>query len=106
MQLFVLYRSPRVPLQPLMAMLSRMLIYASTTDVPTMILGDFNDILSQPNCRIVNTMSNHGYSQLVTNPTTHQGVLIDHVYYNRHTSDIVHDTYYSDHNTIDCSVLS
>ena len=74
-----------------------------------MILGDFNeDILSQPNSRVVSLMSNHGYSQLVTSPTTDQGTLIDHVYYyNGPSSDITvetYNTYYSDHGTIFCSL--
>ena len=108
MQIFVLYRSPRVPLQALMTILTRMLMYASATNECTMILGDFNeDILRQPNSSIVSLMSNHGYSQLVTSPTTDQGTLIDHVYYNGLTSDIIVDmcdTYYSDHDTIYCSL--
>ena len=71
-------------------MLSRLLMYASASNMPTMILGDFNeDILSQPNSSIVSLMSNNGYSQLVMSPTTDQGTLIDHVYYNGPTSDII-----------------
>lgn len=43
-------------------------------------------------------MSNHGYKQLVTHPTTDKGTLIDHdiVYFNRPSSDIIveiHDTF-------------
>ena len=103
-----LYRSPSVSLQLLTVMLNRMLDYIATTDLPTLILGDFNDdILSHPNSSIVSLMSNHGFSQLVTSPTTAEGTLIDHVYYNRPTNDIIvegHDTYYSDHDTVYCSI--
>ena len=69
---------------------------------------DFNeDIVSRPNSNIVSLMSNNGFTQLVRNPTTAKGTLIDHVYYNRPTSDVVvevRDTYYSDHNTVYCSI--
>ena len=46
-------------------------------------------------------------TQLVTTPTTANGTLIDHVYYNQSTSDIimqVHDTYYSNHDIVYCSI--
>ena len=59
-------------------MLNRMLDYIATTDLPTLILGDFNDdILSHLNSSIVSLMSNHGFSQLVTSPTTTKVILAD-----------------------------
>ena len=104
-QIFVLYRSPNVPLQALLTTMSRVLIHASNTDMPTVILGDFNkDIVSQPNSSIVNLMSNRGYTQLVMSPTTAKGTLRDQ---NRPTNDIVvqvHYTYYSDHDAVYCSI--
>ena len=107
-QIFVLYRSPNVPLQSLLTTMYQIVMYASTSNIPTIILGDFNvDLLSQPNSSILTLMSNHGYTQLVTNPTTANGTLIDHIYYNRPTTDIivqVHDAYYSDHDTVYCSI--
>ena len=64
MQIFVLYRSPNVPMQSLLTTLSRVLVYASNANMPTMILGDFNvDILSQPNSSILSFMSSYGYTQ-------------------------------------------
>ena len=109
MHIVVLYRSPTVPLQALTTMLSTTLLpYVSTANVPTIILGDFNeDILSQPNSNIVSLMSNHGYTQLVTSPTTSKATLIDHIYYNGPASSTVvevHDTYYSDHDAVYCSI--
>ena len=72
-------------------------------------LGDFNDnVLEQLESPIVSLMSTHGYAQLVNSPTTAKGTLIDHVYYNNpNGSEIVevHDTYYSDHNTVYWSIL-
>ena len=108
MQIFVLYRSSNTRLQSLLTTLCRVLIYASEADIPTVILGDFNvDILSQPNSNIVRLMSDHGYTQLVTSPTTASGTLIDHVYYNQPNTGIivqVQDNYYSDHDTVYCSI--
>ena len=72
------------------------------------ILGDFNhDVLDQPESPIINLLSTHGYTQLVNSPTTAQGTLIDHVYSNLHDNNInveVRDTYYSDHDTVYCSI--
>ena len=78
------------------------------SNAPTLILGDFNDnLLDQPESPIVSLMSTHGYSQLVNSPTTAKGTLIDHIYYNKPNGNItveVHDTYYSDHDTVYCSI--
>ena len=108
LQVLLLYRSPSMPSQALIVMLSRILTHASTTNIPTIILGDFNEnLLDQPNMNIVSLMSNHGYKQLVRHPTRDKDTLIDHVYYNRPFSDVigeVHDTYYSNHDSICCSI--
>ena len=107
MQIVAVYRSPNVSLQALTTTILTVLNYLSTADMPTLILGDFNDnILGQSNSSVVSLMSSHGYTQLVTSPTTSRATLIDHVYYNRPTSNViveVHDTYYSDHDTVYCS---
>ena len=42
MQIIVLHRSPIVPLQTLTDMLSTLLDYVSTANMPTLILGDIN----------------------------------------------------------------
>ena len=107
-QIALLYRSPSVPLQTLITTLSTIINHVSIYRLPCIILGDFNeDILQQLNGRIVTFMSNHGYTQLVTLPTTARGTLIDHVYYNGSPGNItvqVQDTYYSDHDTVYCSI--
>lgn len=90
MQICVLYRSPNAPLQALLTTLSQVLLFASNAALPTVILGDFNvDILSQPNSNVVKLMLDHGYTQLVTHPTTSNCTLLDHVYYNQPSSDII-----------------
>ena len=81
----------------------------SLSTLPTIILGDFNeDLCDNTHSHILDIMSNNGYTQLVQSPTTDRGTLIDHVYYNRPSDDAVvqvHDTYYSDHDTVYCSVV-
>ena len=62
LQIALLYRSPSVPAQQLIVMLTRILNYTSESNVPTIILGDFNENLlylqSEP--PIVSLMSSHG----------------------------------------------
>ena len=79
------------------------------SDIPTLLMGDFNeDVLGKSDYRIRTLMSSLGYEQLVQSPTTDRGTLIDHIYYNRareHSVILdVCDTYYSDHDTICCSL--
>ena len=72
------------------------------------IFGDFSEnLIYRPNSRMLNLMSDHGFTQIVHSPTTCQGTLIDHVYYrNPSRSIMVHvkDTYYSDHDTVYCNI--
>ena len=109
LQIALLYRSPSVPMQQLIVTLTGVLNDVSMSNVPTVILGDFNvDLLDQPQSPIVSLMSTHGYSQLVNSPTTAKATLIDHVYYNKPNGNViveVHDTYYSDHDAVYCSIL-
>ena len=69
--------------------------------VPTIILGDFNDnLISDAMSRLVRFMCGHGYKQYVSRPTTDNGSIIDHIYFNRDDDNAiidVHDVYYSDH---------
>ena len=108
-QIALLYRSPSIPLQTLTHLLSRVLNRISTSSLPCVILGDFNeDILHHTDSRIMSFMSSHGYTQIVNSPTTNRGTLIDHIYCNAnlHSNTIVQvqDTYYSDHDTVYCSI--
>ena len=108
-QIALLYRSPSVPLQALTTLLSRVLNHVSLSSLPCILLGGFNeDILHQTNSTIVSFMSSHGYTQLVKSPTSARGTLIDHVYCNNSLPDKtivqVQDTYYSDHDTVYCSI--
>ena len=71
-------------------------------------MGDFNDdVFNRSDSTILNLMSTNGFKQLVSTPMTDRGTLIDHIYYNRSSDDIiieVCDTYYSDHDTVYCSI--
>ena len=64
-------------------------------------MGDFND----PNMHgtIYNVMHGHGFKQLVQQPPTDQGSVLDHVYYNMNSNGIIFEvfyTYYIDHDTV------
>ena len=110
LQIAVVYRSPGVSQTALITLLSRLLAHVSLCNTACMILGDFNeDILHHQNSALLNHMSSFGFKQLVNLPTTAQGSLIDHVYYKNQSISIavqVQDTYYSDHDTIYCSIHS
>ena len=88
--------------------LATILNQIATSNIPTIVLGYFNeDLVQNPDSRMLSLMSNNGYKQLVQSPTTDRGTLIDHVYYNRPPGSTVlqvHDTYYSDHDTVCLSV--
>ena len=106
----LLYRSPSVPLQTLTSLLSTVLNDISTSSLPSIVLGDFNKDVLHIDCRITSFMSSHGYTQIVNSPTTNRGTLIHHVYCNAslpsNTIVQVRDTYYSDHDTVFCSIAA
>ena len=108
-QIALLYRPPSVPTATYISVLTTIVAHMPLSTLPTIILGDFNeDLYDSTHSRILDIMSNNGYTQLVQSPTTDRGTLIDHVYYNRPSDDAVvqvHDTYYSDHDTVYCSIV-
>ena len=94
LQVTLLYRSPSVPTSSLITVLS-CILNQSSANMPTIVLGDFASL-----------MSHHGFSQLVHSPSTDNGTLLDHVYFNRpsdHCKVQVIDAYYSDHDIVHCS---
>ena len=108
LQVTVVYRSPSVSSNILMDIMSGILSQMAASDLPSIVLGDFNDdLLTTANSPLTSLMFSHGYSQLVHSPTTDNGTLIDHVYYNGpldHAQVHVIDTYYSDHDAVCCSL--
>ena len=109
-QIALVYRSPSVSRTAFVTVLTRLLRHVSVSNTPCVILGDFNEdlLLHQPNSPILSLMSEYSFTQLVESPTTPQGTLLDHVYYNGPPSNItiqVKDSHYSDHDTVYCSLL-
>ena len=107
-QLVLIYRSPSVSVQALISLLTTILDDVSMSAIPTVVLGDFNeDCMSSSPSPILSFMSSNGFNQLVQCPTTDRGTLIDHVYYSQNADNVVtevNDTYYSDHDTVYCSI--
>ena len=107
LQVTVVYRSPSVPTSTLLTVMSNILSQSTTSSMPSIILGDFNeDLLVNSDSQLLSLMSSHGFSQLVHSPTTDNATLLDHVYYNRPSESCrvqVIDTYYSDHDIVHCS---
>ena len=84
LQVTVVYRSPSVPTSTLLTVMSNILRQSTTSSMPSIILGDFNeDLLVNSDSQLLSLMSSHGFSQLVHSPTTDNATLLDHVYYNR-----------------------
>ena len=108
MQVALVYRSPSVSQAVLITFLCRLLNYVSVSNMPCAILGDINeDLMHQQNSRLLSLMSDYGFTQLVQSPTTAQASLLDHIYYKNPSRNIavqVIDRYYSDHDTIYCSI--
>lgn len=108
LQVTVVYRSPSVPTSILLTVMSSILNPMTSSSIPSIVLGDFNeDNLAKTDSRIANLMSHHGFLQLVQSPTTDNGTLLDHVYYNNPCNLIkvqVIDAYYSDHDIVHCSL--
>ena len=112
MQIAAVYRSPSVPQAVLIPILSRLLTHLSLCNSPCVVVGDFNeDILHQTNSAILKLMSNFGYRQLVqvyTNNTPRHTYRPYVLYKNHNSHDTtvvnIKDTYYSDHDTVYCSI--
>ena len=83
-------------------------IIAQFQDVPTCIVGDFNEdvsITSNTHCCALFRLQ--GFNQTVNKSTHDSGTIIDHVYVsqavNKMQTDVT-DCYYSDHNFVLCSI--
>ena len=81
-QIALVYRSPSTTNTTVSSLLHRLLTHFSVTNIPSIILGDFNEnILQQQNSALLRLMNDFGFTQLLHSPTTDQGTLIDHIYY-------------------------
>ena len=99
----VVYRKPSLNMNLFENLLYK-LLQLLPEHVPTIILGDFNDNLTLDGMSpLVHFMCKHGYKQYVSQPTTDNGSIIDHIYFNRVDDNAiidVHDVYYSDHDAV------
>ena len=89
----------------------KLIISCLSLNIPAIILGDFNcDTTNGENTPLLQFMRSHGFSQLVTQPTTDNGTLIDHLYVRNIaplcTNLKIHDVYYSDHDCILLEIMS
>ena len=104
--LITLYRhSSTVSTQEFIAMVEQLLSSTALSHAEVLVVGDFNDDLMPKTTKIHRCFQSNGFNQLIEQPTTDQGSLLDHVYFNR-VSPIqteVSDTYYSDH---DCTIIA
>ena len=106
LQIILLYRSPTVSniifLHVLKNVMNLHLIAGN--QIATIIINE--NIMDKRNSDVHHLMNTSGYKQFVQFPTTDKGTLIDHIYYNRQSTALVEvdDTYYSDHDTIYCSL--
>ena len=84
-------------------MLKQLLSTPALLHAEILILGDFNDELMGNTTKISTCFEHNGFNQLIDQPTTDQGSLLDHAYFNRVSliRTEVCDTYYSDH---DCTI--
>ena len=104
-----IYRSPRIPVQQLLAALSEVLMLCSSQF--NIFVGDFNiNWLDEANRRpLYNLFINeNNYRQLVYSFTTDNCTLIDHIYTNLPESQAkshILETYFSDHKAV-CALVN
>ena len=94
-------RSVSTSIQHFISMLQQLLCHPTLLHKNILVLRDFNEDLMQNKTKISNYFKQHGYKQLIHQPTTDQGSLLDHIYFNgtSTTTTEVCDTYYSDHDS-------
>ena len=83
-------------------------IIAQFQNVPTCILGDFNEDVSITSDTCCCTMFRlQGFQQMISKPTHDSGTILDYVYVphtlNKIQTDVT-DCYYSDHDCILCDI--
>ena len=104
--LITLYRrSSTVSTQEFIGMVEQLLSSTALSHAEVLVVGDFNNDLMPKTTKIRSCFQSNGFNQLIDQPTTDQGSLLDHVYFNG-VSPIqteVCDTYYSDHG---CTIIA
>ena len=100
--IITIYKRPNtISIQCFIQLLQELLSNAALYQKKIVILGDFNEDLLDNKTNICNFFQQNGFKQLIHQPTTNQGSLLDHIYFNgtSTTQTEVCDTYYSDHDS-------
>lgn len=101
----VIYRPPSYPMSSFKEHLGKLLDHIVSLSNTVAVMGDFNDNILTSST-ICTFMTKEGFVQLVTQPTTDKGTLIDHVYVKTAHYDVetvVLPTYFSDYKGTVCS---
>ena len=98
-------QSSTVSTQQFIAMVEQLLLSIALLHAEILVVGDFNDDLMGNTTKLCSWFESNGFKQLIDHPTTDQGSLLDHVYFNGPLpiQTEVCDTYYSDH---DCTIIA
>ena len=99
--IITIYRRPNsISIQHFMELLQKLLSKPTLHRKNIVILGDFNEDLID-NKTHIHFFQQHGFKQLIIDPTTNQGSLLNHIYFNATstTQTEVCDIYYSDHDS-------
>ncbi|CAJ1060221.1 uncharacterized protein LOC121898666 isoform X1 [Xyrichtys novacula] len=103
--LTVIYRPPTYPMTLFKQNIIKLLQWLEQIGKNIIVMGDFNDDILKASS-ICKFFQDRGYDQVITQPTTERGTLIDHVYVRGgifHTQAEVMPSYFSDHEGIYCS---
>ena len=95
----LIYRPPSLPMNQFRVKLES-LLNVLPLNVPTIILGDFNDnLIDTKESNITKLMMTHGLRQMVSKATTDSGSCLDHIYFNKDIECFIdiQDIYFSDH---------
>ena len=97
-------RSSTVSIERFIAMIKQLLSDTTLLHAQILVVGDFNEDLMGNTNKISSYFEGNGFKQLIGQPTTDYGSLLDHVYFNGilPIQTEVCDTYYSDH---DCTII-
>ena len=99
------YRPPSTPMCEFTDELLK--IVSKLKEIPTCIVGDFNEDISITCKRYCCSMLTlNGFKQMVKEPTTDSRTLIDHVYVSQKMTVTTVDTdwYYTDHDSVLCAI--
>ena len=81
--IITIYRRPNtISIQCFIKLLQELLSNAALHQKKIVILGDFNEDLLDNKTNICNFFQQNGFKQLIHQPTTNQGSLLDHIYFN------------------------